>query len=264
MGAFAAQIVTPLPTLVVSISVQRALKRGPFESQELDRLAWLGRHAARAVTVSLRLAAARANERTLADMLERLPCGAVVVDAGHQVVFANAAAERLMGDGICTGRRRLRAASAAHQQALDRLIGSAQRGADATVLGPLALPRQNGKQPLLLQAIPFRRSEVDGIDRLLFGLPSVLVLIVDPEHEHVQRPIAALRLLGLTQAEARIAALVGSGHSRKEAAEMLDISEWTAREALKRVFAKLGISRQAELVKLVCRLSVLADVRQAP
>jgi DNA-binding CsgD family transcriptional regulator len=96
----------------------------------------------------------------------------------------------------------------------------------------------------------------------LFGLRPVLVILVDPEQEHEQSPIAALRLLGLTLAEARIAALVGSGHSRKEAADHLGISEWTGREALKRVFAKLGISRQGELVKLVYRLSVLADRRQ--
>jgi len=70
MGDFAAQIVAPLPGLVVSISVQRALASGPFESQELERLALLGRHAARAVTVSLRLAAARASERNLADTLQ--------------------------------------------------------------------------------------------------------------------------------------------------------------------------------------------------
>jgi DNA-binding CsgD family transcriptional regulator len=118
--------------------------------------------------------------------------------------------------------------------------------------------------PLLLQAIPFRRSngDGDGIERLLFGPASVLVILVDPEQEHEQSPIVALRLIGLTLAEARIAALIGSGHSRKEAAEHLGISEWTAREALKRVFAKLGISRQGELVKLVYRLSVLADRRQ--
>jgi DNA-binding CsgD family transcriptional regulator len=175
-------------------------------------------------------------------------------------VFANAAAERLMGDGLCISRRQLCAASAAHQPALDRLIGSAQLGADA--LGPLALPRPSGRLPLLLQAMPFRRSDAGGVDGLLFGLPSVLVMIVDPEQEQEHGPIAALRLLGLTQAEARVAALVGAGHSRKEAAEALGISEWTAREALKRVFAKLGISRQSELVKLIYRLSILADSRQ--
>jgi DNA-binding CsgD family transcriptional regulator/PAS domain-containing protein len=262
MSDFAAQVVSPLPGLVVSISVQRTPASGPFESQEREGLMLLGRHAARAVTVSLRLAAARASGRNLADTLQYLPSGAMVVDTDGRIVFMNAAAERLIGDGLCTCQKHLRAASAEQQPALDRLIASAQLGTEATSLGPLALPRPSGKMPLLLQAIPFRRSDGDGIDRLLFGLPSVLVILVDPEQEHEQNPIAALRLIGLTLAEARIAALVGSGHSRKEAADYLGISEWTAREALKRAFAKLGISRQSELVKLVYRLSILSDRSQ--
>jgi DNA-binding CsgD family transcriptional regulator/PAS domain-containing protein len=262
LGAFAAQIVSPLPRLVVSISVQRTLARGAFEPQELRRLAWLGGHAARAVTLSLRLAAGRASDSTLADALQHLPSGAAIVDAGHRVVLLNDAAERLIGDGFCISQGRLRAASVEHQRLVDRLIASAQPGVHAQALGPVALPRPSGKSPLLLQAIPLRRPAANAIDRLLFNTPTVFVLIVDPEREHEHSPVAALRLLGLTQAEARIAALVGSGQSRKEAADRLGISEWTARDAVKRAFAKLGISRQSELVKLVYRLSALADPRQ--
>jgi DNA-binding CsgD family transcriptional regulator/PAS domain-containing protein len=262
MGDFAAQIVSPLPKLVVSISVQRALSGGPFEPSELQLLASLGRHAARAVTISLRLTAARADEKTLLGALARLECGAVVIDDRGRVVFMNAAAECAMGDGLSTAKCELRAASPQHQPLLDRLIAAVCGGTDGPALGPIALPRPSGKLPLLLQAIPLRPLDrSDEIDRLLFALPTALIMIVDPEQEHEHSPIEALRLLGLTQAEARIAALVGAGHSRREAAEALAISEWTAREALKRVFSKLAISRQSELVKLVHRLAVLA---QAP
>jgi DNA-binding CsgD family transcriptional regulator len=177
----------------------------------------------------------------------------------------NAAAECAMGDGLSTAKRELRAASPQHQPLLDRFIAAARGGADGAALGPIALPRPSGKLPLLLQAIPVSPSDrSDGIDRLLFALPTALILVVDPEREHEHDPVEALRLLGLTQAEGRIAALVGAGHSRPEAAEALGISEWTAREALKRVFSKLGISRQSELVKLVHRLAVLAQSARTP
>jgi DNA-binding CsgD family transcriptional regulator len=260
MGDFAAQIVAPLPKLVVSVSVQRALARGPFEQDELALLASLGRHAARAVTVSLRLAAARAEEKTLLGALARLECGAVVIDDRGRVVFMNEVAECAMGDGLSTAKGELRSASPQHQAPLEQLIAAARGSTDGAALGPIALPRPSGKLPLLLQAIPVRPSDCsDAIDRLLFALPAALILIVDPEREHEHSPIEALRLLGLTKAEARVAALVGAGHSRREAAEALGISEWTAREALKRVFSKLGISRQSELVKLVHRLAVLAQ-----
>jgi DNA-binding CsgD family transcriptional regulator/PAS domain-containing protein len=257
MGAFAAQVVTPLPKLVVSISVQRALARGPFEQDELELLAALGKHAARAVTVSLRLAEARSCEQTLIGALARMACGALVVDDQHRIVFMNGAAENSMGDGLSSMRGELRAASAEHQPLLERLLNCAHQRNEAN--GPLALPRPSGKKPLLLQAIPMHPAQsADHIDRFLLSRPTVLVIVVDLEQEQEHSPIEALRLLGLTAAEARIAALVGSGHSRREAAEALGISEWTAREALKRVFSKLDISRQSQLVKIVHRVAVLA------
>jgi DNA-binding CsgD family transcriptional regulator len=61
-------------------------------------------------------------------------------------------------------------------------------------------------------------------------------------------------VLGLTLAEARVAALVGSGLAPREAAAKLGIAEETARTALKRVFAKVGVSRQSELTALLAKL----------
>jgi DNA-binding CsgD family transcriptional regulator len=52
----------------------------------------------------------------------------------------------------------------------------------------------------------------------------------------------------------RIAALVGSGLAPKQAADRLGISPETARNHLKSVFAKAGISRQSELSALLARL----------
>jgi DNA-binding CsgD family transcriptional regulator/PAS domain-containing protein len=263
MGAFAAQVVAPLPKLVVSISVQRTLPRGQFEKQDVELLTSLGGHAARAATVSLRLAAARSHEPTLLAALARLECGALVVDDHHRIVFMNQIAEGLIGDGIATAQGELRASSAEQQPSLEQLINSAQRGTAGASLGPVALSRPSGKKPLLLQAIPIRPATgSQDIDRLLFHVPTVLILIVDLEQEQTHSPIEALRLLGLTPAEARVAALIGAGHSRREAADSLGISEWTAREALKRVFSKLNISRHSELVKIVHRLAVLADARR--
>ena len=56
---------------------------------------------------------------------------------------------------------------------------------------------------------------------------------------------------GLTRAEARLAATLAKGISLEEAAAALSISVHTVRSQLKAVFAKTGVTRQAELVALL-------------
>ena len=87
------------------------------------------------------------------------------------------------------------------------------------------------------------------------GHGHLLVTFDDPGRDVDSDPMPALQLLGLTPAEARIAGLVGGGHSPKEAADMLKLSPYTVRSALKIAFDKLGISRQSELAKIVARLA---------
>ena len=62
-------------------------------------------------------------------------------------------------------------------------------------------------------------------------------------------------LFGLTAAEIRLAAAVFEGLSLPEAAEKFGISINTARFQLARIFDKTGVSRQAELVKLMMQLA---------
>jgi DNA-binding CsgD family transcriptional regulator len=60
-------------------------------------------------------------------------------------------------------------------------------------------------------------------------------------------------LFGLTPAEARLAIRLSRGASLAAVADSHNISQHTARAQLKSVFAKTGVSRQAELVRLVLK-----------
>lgn len=63
-------------------------------------------------------------------------------------------------------------------------------------------------------------------------------------------------ILGVTLAEARVAALIATRVSPREAAEKLGIKEETARFALKSVFFKSGLSRQSEFSALIGKLPI--------
>jgi len=81
-----------------------------------------------------------------------------------------------------------------------------------------------------------------------------LVLAIDARTDDPPDPAIVRDALGLTLAEARLAALVGIGLRPGQAAEKLGITEETARTAIKRVFAKVGVSRQSELSALLTKL----------
>jgi ATP/maltotriose-dependent transcriptional regulator MalT len=61
-------------------------------------------------------------------------------------------------------------------------------------------------------------------------------------------------LAGLTRAERDVALLVGRGMTNRQAAESLFISPHTVDSHLRHIFAKLGINRRVELVRLIARL----------
>ncbi len=250
IGAFAVQLIEPLPGQVVAFSGQRALARGHFEAEELERLAWLGRHAARALTISLKLASADAVVDGLLGTLDRFHGGVFVLNAQRRVVRMNGRAERMLGDGLRVERQQLLVSTSDGQRALDRLVSSAM-GPAGRATAPIALQRPSGNKPFLAQAIPLSsRRALDDLADPTFGRSGALVLVIDPGAGPalVQE---CLKLLGLTPAEARLAAMVGSGVRRREAARGLGISEWTARDTLKTIYSKLDIASVAELVRLV-------------
>lgn len=71
------------------------------------------------------------------------------------------------------------------------------------------------------------------------GLPDDLIQITE------RSPFASL-----SPREQQIASGVAAGRSNKEIARRLEISPWTVASHLRQIFAKLGISKRAELCRL--------------
>jgi DNA-binding CsgD family transcriptional regulator len=79
-------------------------------------------------------------------------------------------------------------------------------------------------------------------------------LVIEPNSGEPADPAIVRDLLGVTLGEARVAALIGHGLNPRDTAQKLGIAEDTARNVLKRVFSKVGVSRQSELVALLTKL----------
>ena len=103
-----------------------------------------------------------------------------------------------------------------------------------------------------LSAAMLRAAEFDGE-----GHPRCALIAAPPEAGNQVLNVFR-QTLGLTPAEARLAARLRFGLSLKEAAEELGISVNTARNQLKSIFEKLGVNRQADLVRHLTELAGLA------
>jgi DNA-binding CsgD family transcriptional regulator len=116
---------------------------------------------------------------------------------------------------------------------------------------PIRLATPDCPRGIILRAVPLaEQNDVFDVFR-----PAALITLTD-----LDQPCRVLRqelvaLFGLTEREADVTALVCEGVTTEKAAHQLAISEYTVRQHLKAVFGKIGVSRQAELVAIVSRLS---------
>jgi hypothetical protein len=81
-----------------------------------------------------------------------------------------------------------------------------------------------------------------------------LVLVVDPSLTTYVEPSLVQDFLGPTLGKSRIA---GAGLSAKDTGNTLGIEQETVRTVLKRIFAKTGLGRQADLVALLAKLGLV-------
>ena len=97
-----------------------------------------------------------------------------------------------------------------------------------------------------------------GVRTVVLFHPPPVALVVLPDADPGCDPRPLLWDIGLTPREADLALLLARGADLATASRRLGISEGTARNHLKRAFAKTGCRGQTRLVALVARLELLA------
>jgi DNA-binding CsgD family transcriptional regulator/PAS domain-containing protein len=256
LGWFAGVGISPDPHITVIISVQRKMEKPPFSDDELSALTRLGRHAENALRLGIRLLDTELANLGLADALARIGTGVFVLDEQRRVMFSNAAAEKCLSGGLQIVGGTFTASLRPDQDALHDAITASLRATAVDLIKPprpIQIQRLERELPLTAYVVPVR-SSLDSSTTGFLTRARAIVLVFDAAPDEPPDPALVRDLLGLTLGEARVAALVGSGQAPREAAEKLGITEGTARTVLKRVFAKVGVSRQSELTSLLTKL----------
>ena len=244
------------------IDIVRALRGAvPFDAADTGLLRTLHPHLVRALRLYAAQKRQEAERGVYEDTIDHFVLGSVLLDGALAVMRLNKAAATIIDahPGIAIVRARLRPANAAMRHALDAALGralaaSAIDGQERR--GELVRLDMPGAKPLALLVYPVTQA------RYYQGAhaPSVIVYLTDlaqklealqPSRESSQALVA--QLFGLTPQEARLALLLADGCTLATAAQQIGVAEAAARNYSKRIYAKMGIKSQSDIVRLVYR-----------
>lgn len=190
---------------------------------------------------------------SLTGLLANAMVGAIFLDRRGTIVQANPRARKILRQGKALSDRDgvLHARSATDDVRLGSLLerALAVRGREAAS-GSMTLERSPLLPRLVVHVNPVG---VHRVHRLEIGArnAAALVLIVDPgSSPNIDADLVA-ETFGLTRAESHVAAALAEGSTVREIAETTFRAESTVRWLVKQIHTKLGISRQADLVRLV-------------
>lgn len=230
------------------LSIQRRIEQGPFPAEDKARLAALSRTLSTSAALARAFAASTVNGALNA--FEMSNTAIALINRHGDVYRLNKAAETLLkGDIRISGRRIFStdsAATSALSRTVARLMWRPNGGAMAT---PVALPRSH-RSPLL--AYP---AKLAAVAANALADCQAIVVIVDPEERRTAPESFLQSGFSLTPTEAKLAARLATGASLEDVSNELQISRQTGRTHLTRIFAKLGIGGQSELVALLVALT---------
>jgi len=225
------------------------------------RLCDLVPHLSRAIDITLLTSRLDARQRCLDDMLAAMVGALILLDRHGRIVQMTQSAEALLGerDGLLTNRGSHVTLGAHTRDESRRLTASIKqalavaRGEPQRLDHPLQVSRPSGRPALLVQVVPLPAPSFSPWDTIDSGA-RVIVQVVDPQAS-IQAQAEQLRLLvGLTSAEARVAAFLGTGLGVTATARALGVSLNTVKTHARRVFDKSGVRNSAALARLMASI----------
>jgi DNA-binding CsgD family transcriptional regulator len=245
-----------------SVSLYRDESRAQFTSSDMDILQFLTPHLQRAFKLRLHFSELRSRSSGLETALDMLPTGVVFLSAEGEIVLMNRSAAALVAerDGLVASRGGLRAERDAEASWLEKTIRQAASKSNGNGLsaGGTVLVSRRERPPLQILVSPILKSVVQTSQPI-----AAVAFVHDPLRR--QRPAQEVlrALYGLTPAECRVALLLADGHAPRKIADMVGVTDNTVRSQIKSIFAKTGVKRQAELIRLLLNNSAF-EINAAP
>ena len=241
---------SPCPMLMTVIPGRDMLDAG-----QRARMQSLVPHASRALMINRAIERKQQRATALADVVDRLNAGVILLDAACRIVHSNPAADTILAaDDVLraiSGRLVTRFPEA--NRALRDIFRDPGEVAVAAAEGrKIPLSSHDGSH-YVAHVIALPSLLRDGATERTSAVGALLVWKAELD----SRSCAGLidRAFQLTPAELRVLQSIVEVGGVPETAAALGIAETTVKTHLHRVFAKTGVSRQADLVKLAAGFS---------
>lgn len=223
-----------------------------WTNQQIETIQVLLPHIRHFASVRQALAdAAISAVRSATSALGAKRIGIVLLNRHGLIVEANDHARQLLLRNVGLGD--VGGSLVAHHEddhsTLNHLLAAALSNSPEGVQGGVMTIRRAENLPLTLYVSSF--SSGDFLDLGNLSKIAVMVMIVDPQNQPQVDANRLAQALSLTPAQARVAAALASGATVQSIAVSTCRSEAVIRWHLKQIMARLGISSQTDLVRIV-------------
>ena len=239
-----------------TIAFGRHGEAGPVTDAELSLAHALVPHLQRSVAISRMLDIGSVKAAMFESVVDALSVGVIVTDTGLRVLHANAAAQKMLSDGMPVMARHGGFSVPAPGATAALSTAVARAAADETSLGPngFGVPiRFDDGQTHVFHVLPLRSGQ---LRPAVQSAGDAAIFIAPSQKSPMWTELQVASLFDLTPAETRVFEGIATGTSLSDIADRSGIAVGTAKTHLLQVFAKTGCHRQAELVALAASLKV--------
>jgi len=241
-------------SVMAAFSAARHESVGIIDAETRRRAQLLWPHLRRAVLIGKVIDFHKVEAAALADTLDGLVAGMILVDPRGRIAHANAAGRAMLSDAavLCQVGDKLSAIDPIANAAIQDTLASLENGDRSLGTKGQAVPLASASgERYIAHILPLTSGARRKAKAAYSAVAALFVCKTEFDAPH---PIDALATaFDLTPAELRVLTMIVQVGGVPEVAPILGVTEPTVKTHLQHIFEKTGTSRQADLVKLVAR-----------